>query len=103
MQKDCTVNKQKIVNDHTNDKLKDVFKTWIDYLDTSRDRQAVKGLIAHITSVSCASQLLGYKSRQGTSSNFSLISNSTMNLEKLHKCEKQHDSSPTTLDDTENH
>lgn len=61
-----TVNNDVIVNERVSERLNDIFKTSLQYLDSPRDRQVVKGLLAEITSVRFTTALQGIKSREGT-------------------------------------
>ena len=63
-----TVNEEKIVNERVSDRLQSVFKTALEYADTPRDKQLIKGLIAELTSINFTSKLQGIESRQGTRS-----------------------------------
>ena len=58
-----TVNEKQIVNAHVEDKLKDIYKLSLQYLDTPRDKQVLKGVIYLITSVNFTAKLEGVKSR----------------------------------------
>lgn len=61
------VNSQKMINDHVKEKLQGIYSKALKYIDTPRDRQLLKGIIAHITSIQCATSIQGVQSRQGTS------------------------------------
>ena len=63
-----TVNEEKIVNERVSDRLQSVFKTALEYADTPRDKQLIKGLIAELTSITFTAKLQGIESRQGTRS-----------------------------------
>ena len=63
-----TITEDQIVNDRVTDRLQDVFAKSLEYMDTPRDRQVAKGLIAELTSVKFTSMLIGVKSRQGATS-----------------------------------
>lgn len=45
------VNEDKLVNEKVSDRLHSVFKTALEYADTPRDKQLIKGLIAELTSI----------------------------------------------------
>ena len=60
------VNENMIINTHVEEKLKDIYKASLQYLDTPRDKQVLKGIISHITSVRFTAKLEGIQSRQGT-------------------------------------
>ena len=45
------VNEDKLVNERVSDRLHSVFKTALEYADTPRDKQLIKGLIAELTSI----------------------------------------------------
>ena len=61
-----TLNAPNIVNDHVKEKLSNIYGQALKYMDTPRDRQLLKGIIAHITSVKCAVSIQGIQSRLGT-------------------------------------
>ena len=61
-----TIDADCIANKRISDQLENVFSTALEYIDTPRDKQIVKGLIAEMTSVRFTAKLLGIKSRQGT-------------------------------------
>ena len=61
-----TMNTEKIVNERVYERLEDIFTTTLRYLDTPRDRQVMKGIISHITSIKFSTKLQGLKSKQGT-------------------------------------
>ena len=44
-------NEDKLVNERVSDRLHSVFKTALEYADTPRDKQLIKGLIAELTSI----------------------------------------------------
>ena len=60
------MNEKQIVNAHVEDKLKDIYKLSLQYLDTPRDKQVLKGVISLITSVNFTAKLEGVKSRHCT-------------------------------------
>lgn len=62
------INEEEIVQERISDRLSDIFSSCLKYMDTHRDRQAVKALFAELTSVRFATKLQGLKSRQGTAS-----------------------------------
>ena len=59
-------NKDIIVNNRIEERLQGIFKSCLQYLDTHRDRQALKGLFAMITSVKFTASLQDVRSHQGT-------------------------------------
>ncbi len=61
-------NTDKIVNDRVTLRFQDHFKDSLQYMDSHRDRQVLKALMAEMTSVKFATQLQGISSRQGTTS-----------------------------------
>ena len=44
----CSINEDKLVNERVSDRLHSVFKTALEYADTPRDKQLIKGLIAEL-------------------------------------------------------
>lgn len=58
--------KKQIVKEVSQAKLAELFKPAIQYMDTPRDNQVTKALIAELTNVSFASRLQGVHSRRGT-------------------------------------
>ena len=58
-----TVNRTEIVNEHTKKTLGNLYCTALQYVDTPRDRQLLRGVISHLTSISFASQLEGHVSK----------------------------------------
>ena len=60
------VNEDKLVNERVSDRLHSVFKTALEYADTPRDKQLIKGLIAELTSITFTAKLQGIESQQGT-------------------------------------
>ena len=57
-----------IVNTRAKERLKDTFKTALEYMDTHRDRQVLKAVMTSLTSTKFAAELQGISSRQGTAS-----------------------------------
>ena len=55
-----------IVKSVVEDRLKEMFPTILKYLDSHRDRQVLKALVAEVTSTSFTAKLQGLKSRKGT-------------------------------------
>lgn len=60
------VDKQQVVKAVVKEKLAEQFVLMLQYLDTHRDRQVMKALIAELTNVRFASRLQGVQSRRGT-------------------------------------
>ncbi len=63
-----TVNEDKLVNDRVRERLQGIFSSSLQYLDSHRDRQVVKALVAEVTSIKFTAELQGISSRQGTTS-----------------------------------
>ena len=63
--KSC-VNKEDILHELFTDRIKDIFQSSLQYMDSHRYRQVAKALLAELTSVSFTTKLQGLKSRQGT-------------------------------------
>ena len=61
-----SVNKRTLLNEHVGECLQDVFQDILHYLDTPRDKQVMKGILAELTSVRFTAKLQGIQSRQGT-------------------------------------
>ena len=61
-----SVNKRKIINEHIGECIKEILPDILQYLDTPRDKQVVKGLLAEVTSVKFTAELQGIESRFGT-------------------------------------
>ncbi len=61
-----TVDRQKVVNDHTLFQLEGIFQTALNYMDTARDKQLLKGLMAHLTSINVVAKMQGIQSKKGT-------------------------------------
>ena len=59
-------NPNDILNKTINDRLKCIFQSLLEYMDTHRDRQVVKALFAELTSVKFTAKLQGLQSREGT-------------------------------------
>ena len=59
-------NTNDILNKTINDRLKCIFQSSLEYMDTHRDRQVVKALFAELTSVKFTAKLQGLQSREGT-------------------------------------
>ena len=57
-------NKQQLINQHVQDKIGDIYKKVIEYVDTDRDRKVVKALLAEITSCKFSSMLQGIQNTQ---------------------------------------
>ena len=55
-----------IVNRRVENRVKDTFLSALEYMDTHRDRQVLKSVIASITSVNFTTSLQGISSKQGT-------------------------------------
>lgn len=78
-----TIDKDKVVKEVVMHRLHDLIKPCLQYMDSHRDRQVVKALLAELTSTKFAAKLQGLYSRQGTATakrslktnldNFSLI------------------------------
>ena len=56
-----------VINNRAKERLKDTYATALEYMDTHRDRQVLKAVMASITSTKFAATLEGVSSRQGTS------------------------------------
>ncbi len=63
-----TVNQEAIVHKALTDSLKGLVTSSLEYMDTHRDRQVLKALLAELTSVNFTAKLQGLQSRQGTAS-----------------------------------
>ncbi len=63
-----TVNKEDILHKAVSDRLNGLVQSSLEYMDTHRDRQVLKSLLAELTSVKFAAKLQGLHSRQGTAS-----------------------------------
>ena len=61
-----SINKQSITKEVISERLHTLIKPSLEYMDTHRDRQVLKALLAELTSVKFSSFLQGIKSRQGT-------------------------------------
>ncbi len=61
-----TVNQTKIINAHVKDKISDTYAASLQYLDSARDREVLRGIIGTLTSVKLAASLEGRKSRFAT-------------------------------------
>ena len=74
-----SVNEAMVVNKRVGECLNGIFKDTLQYLDTPRDRQVLKGIIAEITSVRCCKKFrvdwVLQMLRRGSSQNWSDISN----------------------------
>ena len=57
-----------IVNTRAKERLKDTFKAALEYMDTHRDRQVLKAVMASLTSSKFTAELQCISSRQGTDS-----------------------------------
>ena len=57
-----------IVKDFATEHLKDIYAPALVYMDSHRDRQVLKGLMAELTNTSFASRLQGLHNRKGTAS-----------------------------------
>ena len=62
------INKQQIVHQCLSEKLQSLLPLSLKYMDTHRDRQVAKALIAEVSSVNFTAKLQGLQSRKGTSS-----------------------------------
>ena len=60
------VNEDKVVNERVKERLQNVFTSALQYMDSPCDKQVLKGIISHITSVKFATKLQDLSSRQGT-------------------------------------
>lgn len=65
--KNC-IDTEQVLRSSITDRLKETFQLSLEYMDTHRDRQVAKALIAELTSVRFATKLQGIQSRQGTTS-----------------------------------
>ena len=63
-----TVDEEAVIKNMVEERLKQSFKLQLQYLDSHRDRQILKALIAELTNTSFAAKLQGLKSRKGTKS-----------------------------------
>ena len=63
---ESTVSYDKIVNARIEERLLGVLKQALDYTDSPRDKQIIKGLLAQLTTIKQASKLQGLQSRKGT-------------------------------------
>ena len=63
-----SVNTGQIIRENITDRLKELFQSSLEYMDTHRDRQVMKALFAELTSVNFTTKLQGLHSRQGTTS-----------------------------------
>ena len=61
------INSKHVVKSTIQDQLKEKFPQMLKYLDSHRDRQVIKALIADLTYTCFAAKLQGVKSRKGTS------------------------------------
>lgn len=55
---------REVINEHINESVKDFYKDAIDYMDTKRDKDTLKAVIAMITSVKFASRLQDVTNKQ---------------------------------------
>ena len=69
-----TVNSEGVVRDTISKRLAHLVVPSLQYMDTHRDRQVLKALIAELTSVKFTAEVLGFKSRQGVTSAKSAVS-----------------------------
>ena len=60
------INVDAVVNGRAKERLENVFKTSLQYMDTHRDKKVLIGLMAALTSVNFTKQLQGLKSQKGT-------------------------------------
>ena len=65
--KNC-IDREEVLHSSITNRLKEIFQSSLEYMDTHRDRQVAKALIAELTSVKFATKLQGIQSRQGTAS-----------------------------------
>ena len=62
----AAVDKAQVLKDVAGDKLRNWLQPMLQYMDTPRDKQVVKALVAELTNVSFAAQMQGVQSRRGT-------------------------------------
>ena len=74
-----------IVNERIGGRLEGQLKTALNFLDTPRDRQVVKGLLAHITSVKFATKLQDIKSRVGMANAKSILKPNLLHYQEIRK------------------
>jgi len=60
------IDEESIINKHTEERLQEIFSDALQFLDTARDRQVLKGILAHLTSINATTKLQGLKSKKGT-------------------------------------
>ena len=58
-----SVNTEVVVNDTFTERWQAIFKTSLEYLDSPRDNQVLKGLLAELTSIQFTTKLQGIHSR----------------------------------------
>ena len=63
---ESSVNTESILRDQFSKRVGNLIQSSLPYMDTHRDRQVVKALLAELTSVNFATKLQGLHSRQGT-------------------------------------
>ena len=51
---------------HAKERLQDIFSEALQFLDTARDKQVLKGILAHLTSIKTTTKLQGLKSKKET-------------------------------------
>ena len=61
-----TVNTEDMLRDTISSRLSNLLPVCLQYADTNRDRQVIKGLFAELTSIKFTAKLQGLTSRQGT-------------------------------------
>ena len=69
-----TVNTESTLHSIVMDRIKDTYRSALEYMDTHRDKQVMKAIMAQLTSARFAAKLQGISSRQGITSAKSQVS-----------------------------
>ena len=77
------INSEDIVKSTIQDQLNEKFPQMLKYLDSHRDRQVLKALIADLTNTSFAAKLQGVKNRKGTRNASTSVSSHLLHYSKI--------------------
>lgn len=77
------INSEDIVKSTIQDQLNEKFPQMLKYLDSHRDRQVLKALIADLTNTSFAAKLQGVKNRKGTRNASKSVSSHLLHYSKI--------------------
>lgn len=71
---------KKVLLTRTEKRLQEIFSDALQFLDTARDKQVLKGILAHLTCINATTKLQGLKSKKGTRNAVRVLNSNINNL-----------------------